>query len=127
MRRHPFRQAQLPGMAPDEQFNGIRGQRGIPYSAGKQPSPWTAIPVPVLREDLQVTVTEYGIPVLPVQASVKMKKAALDKLNNSKQDPLPIQADDKNWNADQNLMDWLNGFGILGSIPIHILQSETLE
>lgn len=79
------------------------------------------------RYDLQVTVTEYGIPVLPVQASVKMKKAALDKLNNSKQDPLPIQADDKNWNADQNLMDWLNGFGILGSIPIHILQSETLE
>ena len=66
MRRHPFRQAQLPGMAPDEQFNGIRGQRGIPYSAGKQPSPWTALPVPVLREDLQVTVTEYGIPVLPV-------------------------------------------------------------
>ena len=30
------------------------------------------------------------------KASVKMKKAALDKLNNSKQDPLPIQADDKN-------------------------------
>ena len=29
------------------------------------------------------------------KASVKMK-AALDKLNNSKQDPLPIQADDKN-------------------------------
>ena len=29
------------------------------------------------------------------KASVKMKKA-LDKLNNSKQDPLPIQADDKN-------------------------------
>ena len=30
------------------------------------------------------------------KASVKMKNAALDKLNNSKQDPLPIQADDKN-------------------------------
>ena len=121
MRRHPFRQAQLPGMAPDEQFNGIRGGASLTVLGNSHPlgRPY--------RYDLQVTVTEYGIPVLPVQASVKMKKAALDKLNNSKQDPLPIQADDKNWNADQNLMDWLNGFGILGSIPIHILQSETLE
>jgi len=45
------------------------------------------------------------------KASVKMKKAALDKLNNSKQDPLPVQANDKNWNTDQNLMDWLNELG----------------
>ena len=66
MRSHPFRQTQLPGMVPDEQFHGIRCQRGIPYGAGKQPSLWAVIPVPVLREDLQVAVAEYGITVLPV-------------------------------------------------------------
>ena len=66
MRRYPFRQAQLPGMVPNEHFNGIRCQWGIPYGAGEQPSPWTAIPVPVLRKDLEIAVTEDGIPVLPV-------------------------------------------------------------
>ena len=45
------------------------------------------------------------------KASVKMKKAALEKVNNSKQDPLPIQTNEKNWNTDQNLMDWLSGLG----------------
>lgn len=45
------------------------------------------------------------------KASVKMKKAALEKVNNSEQDPLPVPTDNKNWNADQNLMDWLSGLG----------------
>lgn len=45
------------------------------------------------------------------KASLKMKKAALDKLNNSKQNPIPVQNHDKNWTADQDLMEWLSGLG----------------
>lgn len=45
------------------------------------------------------------------KSSIKMKKAALEKINNSKQDPLPVQNDDKNWTADKDLMEWLKGLG----------------
>lgn len=45
------------------------------------------------------------------KSSLKMKKAALEKINNSKQDPLPAQNSNKNWTADKNLMEWLKGLG----------------
>lgn len=45
------------------------------------------------------------------KSSLKMKKAALDKINNSKQDPLPIQNSNKNWTADKDLMEWLKSLG----------------
>ena len=45
------------------------------------------------------------------KASLKMKKAALDKLNDSKQDPIPVQDNDKNWTEDQDLMEWLGRLG----------------
>ena len=45
------------------------------------------------------------------KTSLKMKKAALDKLNNSKQDPIPVQDHDKNWTEDQELMEWLGRLG----------------
>lgn len=45
------------------------------------------------------------------KASLKMKKAALDKLNDSKQDPIPVQNHDKNWTEDENLMEWLGRLG----------------
>ncbi|MFV0465375.1 MAG: tyrosine-type recombinase/integrase [Lachnospiraceae bacterium] len=43
------------------------------------------------------------------RASIKMKKDALDKLNQSSHDPLP--QNNKKWINDENLMDWLNGLG----------------
>lgn len=45
------------------------------------------------------------------KSSLKMKKAALEQLNHSKQDPLPVQNSDKNWTADKDLMEWLKGLG----------------
>lgn len=45
------------------------------------------------------------------KSSLNMKKAALDKINNSKQDPLPIQNSNKNWTADKDLMEWLKSLG----------------
>lgn len=45
------------------------------------------------------------------KASIKMKKTALDKLNNSKHDPMPVQNHDEKWTADQDLMDWLGKLG----------------
>lgn len=45
------------------------------------------------------------------KTSLKMKKAALDKLNDSKQDPIPVQDHDKNWTDDQDLMEWLGRLG----------------
>lgn len=45
------------------------------------------------------------------KASLKMKKAALDKLNDSKQNPIPVQNNDKNWTEDQDLMEWLGRLG----------------
>ena len=45
------------------------------------------------------------------KSSLKMKKAALEKINNSKKDPLPIQNSNKNWTADKDLMEWLKGLG----------------
>lgn len=45
------------------------------------------------------------------KSSLKMKKAALEKINNSKQNPLPVQNSDKNWTADKDLMEWLKGLG----------------
>lgn len=45
------------------------------------------------------------------KASLKMKKTALDKLNGSKQDPIPVQNHDKNWTEDQDLMEWLGRLG----------------
>lgn len=45
------------------------------------------------------------------KSSLKMKKAALEKINNSKQDPLPVKNNDKNWTADKDLMEWLKGLG----------------
>ena len=45
------------------------------------------------------------------KTSLKMKKAALDKLNDSKQDPIPVQNHDKNWTEDQDLMEWLGRLG----------------
>lgn len=45
------------------------------------------------------------------KSSLKMKKAALDKLNDSKQNPMPGQHYNKSWNADQDLMEWLNNLG----------------
>lgn len=45
------------------------------------------------------------------KSSLKMKKAALEKINNSNQDPLPVQNSDKNWTADKDLMEWLKGLG----------------
>ena len=41
-------------------------KRFIPYCAGEQPPHRPVIPVPVFRKDFQVTVTEYGISVLPI-------------------------------------------------------------
>jgi hypothetical protein len=40
-----------------------------------------------------------------------MKKTALDKLNNSKHGPVPVQNHDKKWTADQDLMGWLDRLG----------------
>lgn len=45
------------------------------------------------------------------KASLKMKKAALDQLNDSQQDPMPISAHDKSWTDDQDLMQWLSTLG----------------
>ena len=45
------------------------------------------------------------------KASLKMKKAALDKLNDSKQDPMPMPNCDKSWTEDQDLMQWLSSLG----------------
>ena len=45
------------------------------------------------------------------KTSLKMKKAALDKLNDSKQDPIPVQNHEKNWTEDQDLMEWLGRLG----------------
>lgn len=45
------------------------------------------------------------------KTSLKMKKAALDKLNASKQDPIPVQNHGKNWTEDQDLMEWLDRLG----------------
>jgi len=43
------------------------------------------------------------------RASIKMKKDALDKLNQSSYNPLP--KNEKRWSDDKDLMDWLNGLG----------------
>jgi hypothetical protein len=40
-----------------------------------------------------------------------MKKTALDRLNDSKQNPLPEQSHNESWNSDQDLMEWLNNLG----------------
>lgn len=45
------------------------------------------------------------------KSSMKMKKAALEKINTFKQNPLPVQNDDKKWTADKDLMEWLRGLG----------------
>lgn len=45
------------------------------------------------------------------KSNMKMKKAALEKINTSKQNPLPVQNDDKKWTADKDLMEWLRGLG----------------
>lgn len=45
------------------------------------------------------------------KTSIKMKKAALEKINHSKQDPLPVQNNSKDWTADKDLMEWLKGLG----------------
>lgn len=43
------------------------------------------------------------------RTSIKMKKAALDNLNQSANDPLPKKK--RIWTSDEDLMDWLTGLG----------------
>lgn len=122
-----------PGMEEKPLFHNSRGgkltRQGIAYILGKyaQACHLTEISPHRVRHSKAMHLTEADanpffirdflghadIKTTGIYArtSVKMKKAALDKLSNSTQDPLPVQTNNKNWNADQNLMDWLNGFG----------------
>ena len=51
--------------------------------------------------------TDLKVTEVYSKTSVKMKRAALEKMNSGKQDVVPEKADD--WTVDESLMDWLAG------------------
>ena len=51
--------------------------------------------------------TDLKVTEVYSKTSVKMKQAALEKMNSGRQDVIPEKAGD--WTEDESLMDWLAG------------------
>ena len=63
---HPFGEPQILGIFFDKLFHRSACSWLISYCAGKQPSLWTVITIPVLGKDFQIFITKYCIAVLSV-------------------------------------------------------------